>query len=481
MSTSLPNLGSRPAADAREGDPAEISHITRGHVHRAVLRLALPTWGAFFAHNLMGITDMFFVGKLGPTAVAAVGLGSAMVGIIIMLAQTVSVGTTALVSQAWGREDRARGAAVAGQCVIMALVLSVLLAATGIPAAPTMVRLMGAEGDVIPLGAAYLAILSGGGFSILVAIGLGSALRGAGDARTPFWSILIGNVVNVVLDPILIFGWGPVPALGVHGSAWATVVGRGVVLIIMVRAFAMPGRGPIRLRLQHFRPDPVTMRRVAGIGLFSSGRLLLRNIAMLLFLRMAALFGTAALAAFGLCLRLQMVVFGPTIGFSVAASTVVGQNLGARQPDRARHAGWVAAVLGVAVVGSIATACWLGAEQIIPVFNRDPEVVALGSSCLRWLALSFAFMTLTIVLSFAMNGAGDTFRPMVVSGISMLGCGVPLAYVLAANMGRPEGIWIAIFCSHVVGGALSMAAFHHGRWLEVGQRTAQREEALETV
>ncbi|MFW5802549.1 MAG: MATE family efflux transporter [Verrucomicrobiota bacterium] len=453
--------------------------ITDGRIHKAILRLALPTWASFFAHDLMGVVDMFFVGKLGASAVAAVGLSGAMIGIIIMLAQSVTVGTTALVAQAFGRGDSSRASQVAAQGVSMALGLSVLLAAGGIPLAPAIVRLMGAEGDVISGGTVYLRILCGTGFTMLLGIAFSAALRGAGDATTPFLGMIVGNIVNLVLDPILIFGWAGIPALGVAGSAWATMIGRGTAMLFMAHAFFVSSRGTIQLHVRDLAPHVSTMRTIAGIGLFSSGRVLVRNISMLLIMRLAAMFGTAALAAFGLCFRLQMMIFGPTMGFSVAASTVVGQNIGAHQPLRATRAGWIATTMAFCVVAVIATVFWAGAPWILPLFNDDPAVLSHGIVGLRWLSVSFAFMSMAMVLSFAMNGAGDTLRPMLVTGVALLVFGVPLAYGLALWWDSMLGLWVGVFASNACVGLLSAWIFHCGAWKEVGRRNAVREEALQ--
>ena len=456
--------------------PTTHNPITDGRISRAILRLALPTWGAFFFHDLMGIADMFFVGKLGKDAVAAVGVGTFMIGIIITLVQSISVGTTALVSNAFGRRDPDRAADVAGQALVMALGLSVVLAACGIPLAPTIVHWMGAEGAVVEDGAAYIRILSGGGFAMLFAIALANALRGAGDARTPFVALMAANVINIVLDPLLIFGLGGFPELGVAGSAWATMAGRLVAALVMARSL-LSGRGLIHLRWHNLRPRWPLIARIAKIGAYSSGRVMMRHLAMLLIMRLAASFGTAALAAFGLCFRLQMLIFGPTMGFSTAAATVVGQNLGAEQPERATRAGWTAAGLAICAAALLGAAYWLGAEHVIPVFNDDAEVVRLGSELLRWMSPSFLFMSLAMVLSFSMNGAGDTLRPMLITGTALLLFGVPLAHLLAGLWDDVSGVWVGLFASNVLAGLLAAWTFHLGAWREVGRRHAARERA----
>jgi putative MATE family efflux protein len=427
----------------------------------------------------MGIVDMFFVGKLGPSAVASVAMAGTIMGIIIMLGQGVTAGTTALVANAVGRRDQSTAGRVAAQSITITAVFSLLVAAVGIPCAAWVIRALGAEPDVVSPGAAYFRIFCGGSFAMMIMMSFGATLRGAGDALTPLVAMVVGNLVNVVLDPILIFGLLGFPALGVAGSAWATLAGRMVAMLMMVYVFFLGGHRHIRIHLRQLRPDTRLIRRILSIGVFAAGRMFLRNVGGLLLMRLVAAFGTVPVAAYGIGMRLQMLVFGPSMGFGTAASTLVGQNLGARRPDRAARSGWTA--MGMAVTVAFALTCifWAKAPWLMAFFNDDPQVIAVGVSLLRWLSASFVFLSIAFVLGHAMTGAGDTLSPMVITGFTMIVVCVPTAYVLSNLLGRVEGIWMALFVTNLMGGAISAAAFRHGRWKEVGAGiTASAEKSV---
>ena len=451
----------------------EASAITEGSISRSIWRLALPTWGAFVFLNLMSIVDMFFVGKLGPVAVASVAMGGIMIGVVIMLALGVEAGTTALVANAMGRNERERAGIVTGQGMLIALFLAAVLAGVGIPLAPAIIRTLGGEPEVVTAGASYLRVVSGGGVAILVTITLAAALRGAGDAITPCKAMIFANLVNAVLDPIFIFGMFGFPRLGVAGSAWATVIGRAVGMLLLLGMFVSSLKSAVPLRLRYLRPRWDTIGSICRIGIFASGRVMLRNIALVVLLRLTAMFGTAAVAAYGIGFRLQLLVLGPGKGFGTAAATMVGQNIGVRKPDRAERAGWIAAGTAMAVGLCITGGFWLAPQFIIRVFNTDAEVVAAGASLLRWWSASFPFLIVAFVLSLAMNGAGDSLRPMIITGIALVAVGIPLAYGLAKSWGEVQGIWVALFCAHVLAGLLSVVVFKRGAWRAVGLRQTE--------
>jgi len=444
--------------------------LTEGSIPRAIVRIALPTWGAFITHDLLGIVDMFFVGKLGPVAVASVAMSGMMFGIILMVSQGVAAGTMALVANAIGTGNRSRAEDIVGQSLAFAAILAVVVGALGILLADGLLRLLGAAPDVVATGAGYLRIVAGGSITMMLMMVFGAALRAAGDARTPFMAMVLGNVVNAVLDPIFIFGWAGMPALGVPGSAWATLVGRTVALALMVRVFFSGGHEDFHLHAHDLRPRLTELKQIVGIGIFASGRMFLRNVAALLFMRLVALFGTIPVAAYGIAMRLQMLVFGPSMGFGTAAAALVGQNVGAGNPSRAAKSAWVAAGMASALVLCLSVLFWFEGGRLVAVFNNDPQVIAVGANLLRWVSISFFLMTTSFVLSYAMTGGGDTLLPMLIVGASLVLVGVPLAYALARLWSDVQGVWAAMACSNAVAGLLSVWAFRHGRWRTIGDR-----------
>jgi putative MATE family efflux protein len=401
-----------------------------------------------------------------------------MFGIIMMVAQGIAGGTTALVANAIGTGNRSRAERVVGQSLAASTMLAALVAVLGILLAPDLLRLLGAADDVAAAGASYLRIVAGGSITMMLMMVFGAALRAAGDARTPFRAMVLGNVVNAVLDPVFIFGtigvpgldWIGMRGLGVAGSAWATLIGRTVAMVLMVRVFFGGRHEHFHLHLHDLRPRLSDMREIAGIGIFASGRMLLRNIGGLLLMRLVAIFGTVAVAAYGIGMRLQMLVFGPSMGFGTAAAALVGQNVGAGNPRRAEKSAWLAAAMACGVVACVSVIFWFFGGRVVAVFNDDPQVVATGATLLRWFSVSFVFLSLTFVLSHAMTGGGDTLLPMLIVGASLILVGVPLAYALAKTWRDVQGVWAAIACSNLVAGLLSVWAFRHGRWRAIGDR-----------
>jgi putative MATE family efflux protein len=456
--------------------PTNREHITSGSLRKAIWKIALPTYGAFLTHDLMGTVDMLFVGRLGAGAVAAVAISGAVFGIIMMLSQGITSGTTALVANAVGRGDRSTANLVVGQSVLLASVVGVGIALIGVPIAAPALRIMGANEEVVGLGTGYFQITTAGALLMVLTMALGSSLRGTGDARTPFRAMVTGNIVNAILDPIFIFGWLGVPAMGVAGSAWATLIGRAIGASIQIHAYTT-GRTYFNLTARHFIPEFSTMGKVLKIGVFASLRGLLGNIAMISLMRLVALYGTTAVAAFGIGMRLRMFIMGPSMGFGTAAATLVGQNLGAGNTERARKAGWLAVGTCSFVILGFSLVFWFFAEPIVSVFNTDPDVIATGATFMRWFTASSVFMSTGMVLGIAMSGAGDTVSPMVITGIAQVSLALPIAYFLSRAWGSVDGIWAAIAAGNLFEGLLFIGAFQLGRWVSAGTRIREAAHA----
>ncbi|MFP4028969.1 MAG: MATE family efflux transporter [Candidatus Brocadiia bacterium] len=444
--------------------------ILNGSINASIWRLAVPTWGGFVFLNLMHLVDMFFVGKLGPVAVAGVTMSSVMIGIVIVVALGIEGGTTALVANAFGREDERHAGIVTGQGLFIAMVLAVALAAFGNPLAPHILRLLGAEPGVVEVGSGYLRIISGGGLALLLHISLAAALRGAGDAVTPAKTLILANALNAILDPLLIFGMFGFPKLGVAGSALATILGRGLAILALLIFMLSSRKSILELHVSDIWPRFEIIGRILRIGVFASGRAMLRNLGRLILMRLTASFGTAAVAAFGIGFRLQMLVLAPGKGFGTAAATMIGQNLGANQPGRASRSGWTATGTAMIIGGCLTALFWADPHMLIRVFNKDPEVVEAGATLLKWFSASFPLMAAGIVLSQGMIGAGESLRPMIVTGMSQVVIAVPLAVFLATRWESVDGIWVALFTGNIAMGLLNALLFQRGAWKHTGAR-----------
>ena len=444
--------------------------ITHGSLTGAALRLALPMVGAMVLHNLFYLIDMYFVGILGSAAIAAVGMSLPALNLVYVIVMGITTGCTALVAQAIGSGRKERAQNVAGQSLLLAAGLSVLAAGLGVPLARRFLVGIGAGPEVADLGTPYLAIMAGFSFALTLSITFSAAIRGAGDTKTPLKIMGAGIVLNIILDPILIFGSWRVPAMGVTGSAVASVISQMVVAAWLARLFFWQGHAHFKLRLAHLWPQRGILRQLFRVGVFSSGETLIRNLSAVALVWIVAGFGKEAVAAFTIGIRLWMIVVMVGIGFGIAAATLVGQNLGAGRPDRAQSAGWLTAGMYAAIALVIGIVFFTLGESLVGCFTGEPRVLAIGRDLMRWLAVTVVFLAVSVVLGRAMGGAGATLRPMIITGIATLAVGVPMAYFLAHAWGSERGIWFSMVVSSIIHAVFMVLVYQRGRWRTTSQR-----------
>jgi putative MATE family efflux protein len=436
--------------------------LTSGSIAKNIWFLALPMILTAFLQDFFNIVDMFFVGKLGPSSIAAVSMGGVVIGIIMVAVMGISVGTIALVSRYIGRGDQDSADNVVMQSLVLALIISFFVMALGYVFAEPMLRILGAEAEVTYLGGRYIQIMALGSSTIFLTVLMFSSLRGAGDPISPMIVLVVSTLLNIILDPLFIFGIGVFPKLGVAGSAVATVIGRGVALPFIFWVL-LSGRSKVRLRKKDLHLDLKTMGQIIRIGIFGSLEMIIMNLTMLILMSVVAFYGTNVVAAYGIGMRLNMAVTIPIMGVGFAAATLVGQNLGAEQTDRAERSGWLSALYAVIIVGILSIFLFAFPKQIISIFNNEKEVVSFGVIFLRFVAPSMLFIGLGTTMGRAQNGAGDTKIPLITTALSMLFLRIPLAYCLSDLFGS-SGIWIDIAFTNVIYGSLMTAFFKVGRW-----------------
>jgi putative MATE family efflux protein len=443
---------------------ADPALITRGPLLKALGVLSAPMLVSALLQNLLSVIDLFWVGRLGPRAVAAVAMGGTILMVLYPMLMGMSLGTVALVARAMGAARYDDASAAAGQSLLLALLMGIVFGLLGWVFTPYLFGLLGAEAEVLPDGYAYLRIsLLGSLTSFVLFIG-NAALQGAGDTVTPMLVMAVANVLNLILDPLFIFGCGPLPPLGVSGAALATVLAQAAAAAISVQML-LSGRVRIHVHLRQLLPQFGLSWRLLRIGIPGSGQMLSRSLMGLVLMRVVAGCGTLAVAAYGTGLRFHMITLMPTFALGGAAATMVGQNLGAGNPGRARRAAWLAALVGVALMLLAALFFALFAAPLTRLFNRDPGVVAIGAEYLRIVSPFYVFAALAIVLGRALNGAGDSMAPMVFTVISLWGLQVPLALHFSATWAsRTQGIWWAIVAATILHGLLTAAWFETGRW-----------------
>ncbi|HEV3331445.1 MAG TPA: MATE family efflux transporter [Bryobacteraceae bacterium] len=438
--------------------------FTEGSISRAVLLLATPMVLEMFMESLFAIVDVFWVSRLGANAVATVGLTESMLALVFSVAMGVSLSTTAMVARRTGEKD-ARGASTAAvQAIALGIVLAVLMGVPSYWFAPQLLGLMGAPAAVIATGHRYTAIVLGGCISVMLLFLNNAIFRGAGDASIAMRVLWFSNLINLALDPVLIFGLGPFPAMGVTGAAVSTLTGRTCGVLYQTWILT---RGQSRIRIG--RHNLAIVPRVIGslVRVSSTGVLqwAVANTGFVALVRIIASFGGAALAGYTVGIRIFIFAILPSWGLSGAAATMVGQNLGARKPERAQRAVYTTAVYNMAYMGLVAVVFILAPKALISVFSADPTVVPYGVDCLRILGYGNVVYAFGMVMVQSFNGAGDTVTPTIINLIGYWLCEIPLAYALARRMGMGvRGVFASIPISELFIALMGLAMFLRGSW-----------------
>ena len=439
-------------------------HSSQGAIRRDVLHLALPAMGEQLLSMAVGIVDTFLVGPLGAASLAAVGLANQWVFMATTLFGAIATGATALIARFTGAQENDQANEVLRQSVLLGALIGVMATILGLSLAGPAVTLLGAEEDVVKLGASYLRVVSSiFFFSTLMFIG-NASLRGAGDTRTPLFVMLVVNVLNIVIAWTAINGPFGLPRLGVVGSALGAATGR-LVGGVLVMAILLKGRAGIRLTLAGWRPDLGLIRRILRVGLPTGLEQLLFRTGHMVFARILAELGTVAYAANQVAINGWALSFMPGFGFALAATTLVGQSLGARDPEGAQQRGYTAYRLGAGLMGMVGLAFLLFPAQIVGFFTDDPQVIALGTMPLRMVGLIQPLLAATMIFAGGLRGAGDTRFPMFINGGAIWLIRLPLAYLLALVLGWGlPGAWAALALDMSLRGVLNFLRFRSGRW-----------------
>ena len=447
-------------------EPKSNNVLTSGSLLKGLVGLAGPMLASALLQNLQTLIDLFWVGKLGSDAVAALAMSGTILMTLFPVIIGMSTGTVALVSRFTGGERYDDAADVAGQSLLLAILMGLVSGLLGWFFAKDLLSLLGAREEVAHLGGQYLRIYFLGSFALYILLMGSSIFQGAGNTTVPMTAMVLATLLNLVLDPILIYGLFGAPRLEVRGAAVAAVISQAAAAI-MVLAFLSRGSKVIKVHPTRWRLGQRAWR-VLAIGLPSSGQLLLRSLMGLALMRIVALSGTAAVAGYGIGLRFHMLILIPAFSLGNSLSTIVGQNLGARRPDRAQAASWLAVAIGVAIVVVSIAVLMVFARPLVRMFDHSPDVVRVGAGYLWIVSPVYVFAVLAIILGRALQGAGDTMAPMVVTLVALWGLQVPLAVVLSRVI-HPSvvGIWCAIDLATVVHGGLLAGWFQTGRWKRI--------------
>ena len=443
---------------------AEGRDFTEGPIGRALLLLAVPMVLEVALESVFAVVNVFWVNRLGAEAVAVVGLTEAMFSIIYALGMGLGIGATAMVARRIGEKRPDQAAGVAVQAVLLGLLVALPISLGGGFFAPDLLRLMGADPTIVADGTGFTRIMFGGNFVVLLLFLINAIFRGSGDAAIAMRCLWLANLGNLLLDPLLIFGLGPFPRLGVAGAAVATTVGRGIGVAYQFHRLARRDRRFV-IERRHLRLDLGLMRRLVRLSATGIVQILIGTTSWIGLVRVLATFGAEALAGYTVAMRVILFALLPSWGMSNAAATMVGQSLGAGKPDRAEASVWRAGRYNLAFLGTVGLLFLILAPAIARLFSADPAVAGFATQALRIVSLGFPFYAFGMVLSNSFNGAGDTTTPTLINLGSFWLFEIPLAYVLAIPLGvGPRGVFVSITLAFSTLAVVSGVLFRKGRW-----------------
>ena len=438
--------------------------FTEGSIGRAIVLLAVPMVLEMCMESLFGVVDVFWVAHLGADAITTVGLTETCLTVVFVIALGLSMGATAMVARRIGEKDEAAAGVVAVQAIIVGLIVSAAVALIGYFCAPNLLRLMGGTEDVVKLGSGYTRVIFGGSATIFLLFLINAVFRGAGDAAIAMRVLWLANIVNICLNPCLIFGVGPFPRLGVTGSAVGTTIGRGIGVMFQLWILTS-GRGRFAVRAAQLRLDLQVMARMIRLSSTAIFQYMVQMASWIGVVRIIASFGSAAAAANTLAIRIIIFAILPSWGMSNAAATLVGQNLGAGKPERAEQSVWRTGFYNMLFLGAVGLIFITFAERIIALFTTDPAVFPIAVSGLRLLSYGYISYAYGMVVTAAFNGAGDTFTPTILNLICFWLCQIPVAWLLAFHTSfGPRGVFIAVVISDSLLALLGVLWFRRGRW-----------------
>ena len=447
---------------ALSGAPAD---YTQGSLNRAVLLLAIPMMLEMALESVFSLVDIFWVGRLGADAVAAVGLTESLLTLVLAVSTGLSTAITAIVARRIGENDDQRASLDAVQGIVVGLSIALLIAGPLFFFSPELLKLIGATPQVADLGKNYARITLGTS-GIILLLSLNNAIfRGAGDAAFAMRLLTVANVINIVLDPLLIFGIGPFPKLGIEGPAVATLIGRTCAVAYQVFRL-IRGTDRIRITLGAIRingHELLQYLRVSSAGML---QFLLEQGSWLGIIRIVSLFGAAAVAGYTIAFRIIGFALLPALGISNAAATLVGQSMGAQQPDRAKSSVWRTAMWNFAFLGSLSLIFIVFAPFLVGLFTHDAQARRPAVEGLRFFSFGNFFFSFGVVFLQAFNGVGDTVTPTYINLLGFWVLEIPIAYFLGRHTGlKLNGVYVAVIGAQLLAVLVSAFFFLRGRWL----------------
>jgi len=443
---------------------SEHQDFTTGSIRRAVFLLAIPMMLEMCLESVFAVVDIFFVSKLGAYATATVGLTESFLTIVYSVAIGLSMAATAMVARRVGEKNNEEAAHSGAQAILLAFFVTLIISLIGIFFSADLLRLLGADKDVLEKGVTYTRILLCGNVVIMLLFMINGIFRGAGNATIAMKSLWIANICNIILCPVLINGWGPFPEMGLTGAAVATTTGRGIGVLYQLYCLAK-GKGIIQLRLKHFIPEWGIQKSLMNVASTATLQFLIASASWIVLIKIMSRFGEDAIAGYTIAIRLIMFFLLPAWGFSNAAATLVGQNLGAKQPERAAQSVWKTARYNALFMLIVSLIFLVGADFFVQLITNDAKVMAVSIKALRIVSLGYVFYGIGLVMMNAFNGAGDSKTPTWINLFCFWLFQIPLAYLLSVylDMG-PSGVFIAIVSAETAITVCGVILFKRGKW-----------------
>lgn len=450
--------------DVAEAVSGTEQDFTEGRLSRAILLLSIPAVLEMVMESIFVIVDIFFVSRLGADAVATVGLTESVLTIIYAISLGLGTATTSMVSRRIGEKNPDAASRTAFQAILTGLIISLIIGVPGVLYAERLLDIMGASESIVNNMSGYARIMIGGNIVIMLLFIINAVFRSAGDAAVAMKVLWIGNIINIILDPCLIFGWGPFPEMGINGAATATTIGRGTAVFVQLYLLFF-GKKRIRLSINHLSVDFRIIFRLIRLSFGSIGQNLISTTSWVALVRIISTFGSEVVAGYTIAIRIIGFTILPSWGISNAASTLVGQNLGAKKPERAERAVWVTGWVNMILLGVIGLVLVLFPEPFIGFFIGKSAVYDTGVQGLRIISIGFIAYGLGMVLVNSFNGAGDTTTPLKINIFAFWMVEIPLAWVLAIKGQMNEnGVFIAIVIAESLMTLIAWLVFRRGKW-----------------
>ncbi len=441
--------------------------FTTGSIRKAVFMLAVPMILEMLMESIFALVDIIYVSRVSVNAVATIGLTESVVTLVYAVAIGLSMAATAVVARRVGEKDKIGANQAAVQVIILGIGVSLIVSVLGILYPKEILGLMGAEPDLIAEGYGYTQILLGGNMTIMLLFLINAIFRGAGNASIAMWTLVLSNGLNIILDPIFIFGFGPIPAYGVEGAAIATTIGRGTAVIFQL-GILFYGWGKIKIAFKDLVIRGSVMLNLVKVSLGGIGQFLIGTSSWVFLMRIMSEFGSEVLAGYTIAIRVMMFTFMPSWGMSNAAATLVGQNLGAGKPDRAEKSVWITGKYNAIFMVVVSLIYLIFAHEILAWFSPEKEVVRYGALCLQVIAAGYVFYAYGMVVIQSFNGAGDTKTPTYINFVCFWLFQLPFAYLLAVTLEiGPLGVFLAIVLAEAMIAIVGIVLFRKGKWKKV--------------